>query len=267
MLYSYQAMNQVQQHATKLFLGLNREHHKTFYIQEKLLKGLVEAPRATIGIASRGSSMSESMVQTPPKSPLVDVSDSNEPAIITISRGNSGLIPPSPSRPPLRKKSLPTTPTNGTVVTNTFSNSSSNESTERRKIAYRVKLGSVGSAVLDSPKSIVVPSKFVDTNENVTDESDQLRAALIKNDSAASTRPKLSKINTNFNDNNSNISDNFISPNNQINDSQGIDDATVSTLSNFSSKVEVIPQSNKAEEEKENEGGEVKSTKCSCIIL
>lgn len=117
-LYSYQIMNQSQQHAVKVFLGLNREHNKTYYLQEKLMKGQVEAPRATYGIASRGTSMSESVTQTPPRTPRGDVSDTSEsqnsPSTYILSNGNSSGVgtgttttatsAPSPSRPPLRKK-------------------------------------------------------------------------------------------------------------------------------------------------------------------
>jgi hypothetical protein len=196
-LHSYQKMNETQQSAVKNFLGLNRDQQKCLYLHDKLFHGIVEAPRATYGIAaatstsaaatsaaasaktSRGSSMSDHPPSTPPKTPRgSEVSEVPTPNgtprdsyLATSVNGtptltDGGGTGAGGSRPPLFKRSL-----TGSLVTTAGSggpemnsgNYSAAATCAHRKIAYRVKIASSTSVFNQTSPSTSSNSSHLST--------------------------------------------------------------------------------------------------------
>lgn len=146
-IYSYQNMNESQQTMVKTFLGLDRDNSKCIFLHDKMFHGVVEAPRATYGIAARGSAMNDQPL-TPPRTPrdsdLSEVPNTPSQSYLTPSAVN-GAAPSetsTSSRPPLAKRSL-TTP-----ITASEMQSASNQ---HRKTAYRVKIVTSTSLLSRTP--------------------------------------------------------------------------------------------------------------------
>lgn len=177
-VYSYQNMNDSQQTAVRAFLGLDRDQPKCIFLHDKMFHGVVEAPRATYGIAARGSSMSEQM-NTPPRTPresdLSEIPNTPTQSYLTPSANGTPSETSIPPRPPLAKRSV-TTP-----ITSYEINSASKY---HRKTAYRVKVVSSSSVfglpVLAPPTPIrngPIPEGF-NESLSIMNESD-VKAALV----------------------------------------------------------------------------------------
>jgi hypothetical protein len=162
-LYCYQNMNENQQSAVKNFLGLNRDQQKCVFLHDKLFHGVVEAPRATYGIATRGSSLSEPPpTPTPPKTPRdSEVSETpNTPSQSYLSAAatasGNGTTAPTDSRPPLFKRSL-----TGSEPSSSSATAAAAGTAAHRKVAYRVKITSSTSIFNQIPSTSAPPPPLI----------------------------------------------------------------------------------------------------------
>jgi hypothetical protein len=160
-------MNDKQQAAVKTFLGLDGDQLRCHALHEKLFHGVVEAPRATLGIAvlNRGSSMSEhttvtmrETTSTPPRTPRESEFSETTPNASSytpshVSASTTGPATESSgvtiSRPPLAKRSS-TAP----VIIGDLSLASS----AHRKVAYRVKIAALSSSSSVMSSTVVPPA-------------------------------------------------------------------------------------------------------------
>ena len=144
-LYSHQKMNENQQSAVIIFLGLNRDQQKCIYLRDKLFHGVVEAPRATHEIITREKSMG-TLPRTPPNTPRnSEVSEMPKtPSQTYLAASSNGTESYVTSQPPLFQRSL-----TGPIP-------DSGPSSAHRKVAYSVKIAS-STPVLNRAPSLPLP--------------------------------------------------------------------------------------------------------------